>query len=95
MKFDWLQLGIYTQLNFLILTPTEDPLVIENASFAWDADSMTLKNINLRVKNGSLVAVVGSVGAGKSSLLAAVLGELEKKAGRINRNVSVYGMGMV
>ena len=36
-----------------------------------------LRNISLRVKKGSLVAVVGQVGAGKSSLIAAVLGEMD------------------
>ena len=33
--------------------------------------------------SGELVGVVGTVGTGKSSLLAAVLGELEKTNGRI------------
>uniref|UniRef100_A0A8C3MWZ9 ABC-type glutathione-S-conjugate transporter n=1 Tax=Geospiza parvula TaxID=87175 RepID=A0A8C3MWZ9_GEOPR len=38
-------------------------------------------NIELSVPQGSLLAVVGQVGAGKSSLLAAVLGELEATEG--------------
>uniref|UniRef100_A0A8D0FDG9 ABC-type glutathione-S-conjugate transporter n=1 Tax=Strix occidentalis caurina TaxID=311401 RepID=A0A8D0FDG9_STROC len=38
-------------------------------------------NINLMVPQGSLLAVVGQVGAGKSSLLSALLGELEKTDG--------------
>jgi len=33
--------------------------------------------------SGDLVGVVGAVGTGKSSVLAAVLGELEKTSGRI------------
>lgn len=47
-----------------------------------------LKNISLRCKSGSLVAVVGSVGAGKSSLLAACLGDMEKLEGKVNTKVS-------
>ena len=39
-----------------------------------DKGSETLQNINLDVKKGSLVAVVGMVGSGKSSLLSALLG---------------------
>lgn len=36
----------------------------------------TLSSLRLVVQPGELVAVVGEVGAGKSSLLAALLGEL-------------------
>ncbi|XP_053206592.1 ATP-binding cassette sub-family C member 3-like [Panonychus citri] len=46
----------------------------------------TLQKINMQVKPGSLVAIVGSVGSGKSSLLSAILGEMEKISGRININ---------
>ncbi|CAG7725610.1 unnamed protein product, partial [Allacma fusca] len=56
---------------------------IEKGTFAWD-DSPTLQNINLNVKKGSLVAVVGPVGCGKSSLLSAILGEMEKTSGKVN-----------
>jgi len=38
---------------------------------------ITLRNITTTVKPNSLVAVVGSVGSGKSSLLSAILGEME------------------
>ena len=50
---------------------------------------MTLSDINLNVKRGSLVAVVGTVGAGKSSLLSAILGELEQKSGHVHLRGSV------
>jgi len=38
---------------------------------------IALKNINCSIERGSLVAVVGSVGSGKSSFLSAILGEME------------------
>lgn len=65
-----------------------DPIIIENGTFAWEADTITLRDINLRIKDGSLVAIVGTVGAGKSSLLAAMLGELERLNGKVNTKVS-------
>ncbi|GKE47487.1 ABC transporter C family member 8-like protein isoform X2 [Tanacetum coccineum] len=40
-------------------------------NFAWDPESTspTLRNVNLEVKRGQKVAVCGSVGSGKSSML--------------------------
>lgn len=40
-------------------------------------------SINFSVPEGSLVAVVGQVGCGKSSLLSALLGEMDKKEGYV------------
>jgi len=36
------------------------------------------------------VAVVGRVGEGKSSLISAILGEMEKISGHVNVKVSLY-----
>uniref|UniRef100_A0A8C1Z292 ABC-type glutathione-S-conjugate transporter n=1 Tax=Cyprinus carpio TaxID=7962 RepID=A0A8C1Z292_CYPCA len=41
------------------------------------------------LQRGSLVAVVGHVGSGKSSLLSAMLGEMEKKSGHVTVSGSV------
>lgn len=38
-------------------------------------------SINWLVPSGSLVAIVGQVGCGKSSLVSALLGEMEKLSG--------------
>ena len=46
-----------------------------------------LYSINIQVKKASLVAVVGQVGCGKSSLLSAVLGEMEKSSGQVVKKV--------
>eukprot|EP00102_Acyrthosiphon_pisum_P020987 XP_016658197.1 PREDICTED: multidrug resistance-associated protein 1 isoform X4 [Acyrthosiphon pisum] len=69
----------------------KDPLVIENGTFTWGepTDAPTLSNINLRVSSGQLVAVVGTVGSGKSSLVSAFLGEMEKVSGRANTKGSI------
>eukprot|EP00884_Botryococcus_braunii_P007520 jgi/Botrbrau1/1676/Bobra.116_2s0020.1 len=53
--------------------PGEDAVVLEG-DFTWDYDNPPcLIDINLKVPAGSLVAVVGSTGSGKSSLLCAAL----------------------
>lgn len=44
--------------------------------FLLQAERSTLSNINLDISAGSLVAIVGSTGEGKTSLISAMLGEL-------------------
>ena len=61
-----------------------DVVVMDNASFKWDAESAEsagLFDLSLRVPAGQLTAIVGSIGAGKSSLLAAILGEMSTLSG--------------
>ncbi|KAM5272344.1 ATP-binding cassette sub-family C member 2 [Ctenodactylus gundi] len=54
------------------------------ASFTWDRDTeTTIQNVNLDIMPGQLVAVVGTVGSGKSSLMSAMLGEMEHVHGHI------------
>ena len=65
--------------------------MIEDGTFSW-GDAPILKNINLKVKKGGLVAVVGTVATGKSSLLSVILGEMEKTSGRVNTNVSLFDL---
>ncbi|KAF9150200.1 Canalicular multispecific organic anion transporter 2 [Linnemannia schmuckeri] len=43
----------------------------------------TLESLELSIRNGSLTAIVGRVGQGKSSLLSAIIGEMYKLQGRI------------
>lgn len=43
--------------------------------------------IDVKLEDGSLTAVVGQVGCGKSSLLSAILGELHKVTGHLTRHV--------
>lgn len=72
----------------------EDGIAIEinNGSFAWEAaddgqggeeSKAWLKDINVEIKQGSLAAVVGTVGSGKSSFLSCLLGEMHKVSGKV------------
>ena len=49
-----------------------------------------LFSINLRIPEGMLIAVVGQVGSGKSSLISALLGEMNKLEGTVNFRVNSY-----
>ncbi|XP_010545620.1 PREDICTED: ABC transporter C family member 8 [Tarenaya hassleriana] len=64
---------------------------IQAGNFGWDPEINipTLRNIDLEVKNGQKVAVCGPVGAGKSSLLHAILGEMPKVSGTVKVSGSI------
>jgi len=54
---------------------------------------MFVYSINLKVADGELVAVVGTVGSGKSSLISACLGEMEKLSGQATLRVGCSQCG--
>uniref|UniRef100_A0A672LSW8 Canalicular multispecific organic anion transporter 1-like n=1 Tax=Sinocyclocheilus grahami TaxID=75366 RepID=A0A672LSW8_SINGR len=61
-----------------------------DGTYAWERDTEpVLKNVSLDIKPGRLVAVVGAVGSGKTSLISALLGELHSLKGCINIKGSV------
>ncbi|XP_048247829.1 multidrug resistance-associated protein 1-like isoform X2 [Haliotis rufescens] len=70
---------------------TQHAISLKNGTFTWDKTSptATLKNVNLDIPDGKLVAVVGQVGAGKSSLISAFLGEMEKLQGSVTLKSSI------
>ncbi|XP_025220319.1 multidrug resistance-associated protein 4 isoform X2 [Theropithecus gelada] len=86
--------------NFLLLDeilqrnrqpPSDGKKMVHVQDFTafWDkaSETPTLQGLSFTVRPGELLAVVGPVGAGKSSLLSAVLGELAPSHGL----VSVHG----
>ncbi|XP_015866661.3 ABC transporter C family member 8-like [Ziziphus jujuba] len=75
--------------RYPVLDHSDQCLKIQGGIFSWDPESTipTLHETNLEITLGQKVAVCGPVGAGKSSLLYAVLGEIPKISG----TVDVYG----
>ncbi len=65
-------------------SPTQEALRINNAQFEWKAGVPALSIGTLSVKAGELVAVVGSVGSGKSALLLGILGEISQAPGAVH-----------
>lgn len=64
---------------------------VQDCTAYWDkaSETPTLQGISFTVRPGELLAVVGPVGAGKSSLLSAVLGELPSSQGLVSVHGSV------
>lgn len=60
---------------------SDSPLVLDSCYFAWPGrTSPVLSDINVRISEG-LTVVCGKVGAGKTALLQALLGELDRLSG--------------
>ncbi|KAJ7955107.1 ABC transporter [Quillaja saponaria] len=58
---------------------------VKGGKFSWDdgSNEEVLKVLSLEIKKGDLAAVVGTVGSGKSSLLASILGEMHNISGKV------------
>uniref|UniRef100_A0A3Q3ALX2 ATP-binding cassette sub-family C member 10 n=1 Tax=Kryptolebias marmoratus TaxID=37003 RepID=A0A3Q3ALX2_KRYMA len=83
--------------HYTLLSPedSETSVLLSQGTFSWEGPkisegdtesgapkgSLLLHDLNLHVTKGSLVVVVGKVGCGKSSLLAALTGELRRLSG--------------
>lgn len=73
-------------------------LVLEDLNATWERfhsfiqspPQFFLKDINLSIRKGSLVAIVGPVGCGKTSLLQAIMGEMKHTKGmvKVRGNIS-------
>eukprot|EP00928_Gymnodinium_smaydae_P041463 TRINITY_DN2805_c0_g2_i1.p1 TRINITY_DN2805_c0_g2~~TRINITY_DN2805_c0_g2_i1.p1 ORF type:complete len:1130 (-),score=112.85 TRINITY_DN2805_c0_g2_i1:510-3863(-) len=67
---------------------------IQHQSFSWALQSAqlpTLRNITMELPRGELWAIVGEIGSGKSSILAAILGEIGVTGDAQGGLVSVLG----
>lgn len=67
-------------------------VIIQDGTFSWTKKTdqqPALRDINLAIPRGKLIAVVGVVGCGKSSLCSAILGQMEKLKGSVEVRGSV------
>ncbi|XP_075066890.1 ATP-binding cassette sub-family C member 9 isoform X1 [Mixophyes fleayi] len=61
----------------------ESTIKVYGGYFSWGTGLATLSNIDIQIPTGQLTMVVGQVGCGKSSLLLAILGEMQVLEGRV------------
>ncbi|KAJ4920647.1 hypothetical protein JOQ06_026069, partial [Pogonophryne albipinna] len=69
----------FSALHFLSLLCKD----VSNGFFTWGSNLSTLSDINICIPTGQLTMIVGQVGCGKSSLLLAMLGEMQTIDGRV------------
>ena len=60
-----------------------EAIVLENLWFTYDKVNQVLRNINLTIKDGEYVAIIGNNGSGKSTLLKLVVGLIKPTQGRV------------
>ncbi|XP_073932002.1 ATP-binding cassette sub-family C member 9 isoform X7 [Castor canadensis] len=65
---------------------------VTNGFFSWGSGLATLSNIDIRIPTGQLTMIVGQVGCGKSSLLLAILGEMQTLEGTVHWSKNRYSV---
>ncbi|KAF0685074.1 Aste57867_23002 [Aphanomyces stellatus] len=72
---------------------TTTSIALQHADFEWDeaegGGGPVLHNIHATLADGTLCAVVGAVGAGKSTFVSAILGDVRCAKGHVHRRGSV------
>lgn len=76
--------GIKNSVSAVEVTSFKDKIVFENVSFLYDdSEEPVLDGINLQINHGSVLALVGSSGAGKTTLVDLLPRFYDPTAGRI------------
>uniref|UniRef100_A0A8B9T0J0 ATP binding cassette subfamily C member 8 n=1 Tax=Anas platyrhynchos TaxID=8839 RepID=A0A8B9T0J0_ANAPL len=76
---DWNSYSSHTRRPINITEADDFCVKITNGFFTWTPEGPpALSNIDIRIPQGQLTMIVGQVGCGKSSLLLAILGEMQK-----------------
>jgi len=68
------------------LSKATGDLNFENVNFSYNDDTTSLKNINLKIKQGETIALVGSTGSGKTTLVNLLIRFYKPTNGKISIN---------
>ena len=66
----------------------EYAFTITDGTFSWPkTNTCVLRNINIKIKTGTLTIVIGSSGSGKTALISALTEEMERVSGKVSWNL--------
>ena len=83
---------LYTEFKHQNYNNSREALIkVTNMSASWskyfDPESFSLSDITLEASGSALVAIVGPTGSGKSSLLLALMREMESIKGKLKHKI--------
>lgn len=68
----------------VILENADGHVAIEQVSFSYDSNKKLIENLNLDIKPGQRIAIVGPTGCGKSTLINLIMRFYDVRAGKIS-----------
>ena len=75
-----------TDTEGAVASNLQGDIVFENVSFGYEKDNLVLKDLSFTVKKGETIAILGSTGSGKSSIMHLLLRLYDYKEGVIKIN---------
>ncbi len=78
--------------NLINLDKIEGNIEFRNVFFSYEESTYVLKNINLKINKGEIVAFVGGSGAGKTTMMSLIMRFIKPKEGDIfidNHNLNI------
>lgn len=77
----------FTQIQLPEIPKNEETVLeLKNINFGYNKDSSTIRNINFSIKKGEMVSIVGTNGAGKSTIASIICGFNLQNSGEIYLN---------
>jgi subfamily B ATP-binding cassette protein MsbA len=78
-----------------LISNVEGDIIFQNVSFSYNDEKISLNNINLTIKQGETIALVGSTGSGKTTLINLLIRFYNPTNGKIlinNKDINSFDL---
>lgn len=76
-------------------TPQNDPLLSAHVSVRYGDKPPVLRNVELQIRRGEVLGLIGQSGSGKSTLAMAILGLLDRKSAQADGAIELEGRDLL